>query len=152
MLPDPLTEQKTIQEQFVGTWKLVLFQRWLNAREYIYPWGTQIDGRLIYTADGFLSVQQMKLNRRTFLSDKNYIRAPEEAENAFDTYVAYTGRYSIHEDEAAVYHIADASLFPNWTGKALKRFYKFTGNRLTLVSHQVPVVDAVQLTWERLSL
>jgi hypothetical protein len=93
----------------------------------------------------------MKLNRRTFLSDKIYIRTPEEAEKGFDTYVAYTGRYRVNENEGTVYHIADCSLFPNWTGQALKRFYKFNGDRLTLTSHQTPVVDAVLLTWERLS-
>jgi hypothetical protein len=47
MLQENLTAQSSVQEQLVGAWKLVVFQRWLSGREFIYPWGTQIDGRLI---------------------------------------------------------------------------------------------------------
>ena len=58
-----------------------------------------------------------------------------------------------NEEEGTVTHHLEGSLFPNWVGTDLKRFFEFSGNQLKLSTLPMPMggqqVTGV-LLWERL--
>ncbi len=143
--------KEDIKARLVGTWKLVGYQRQFVGEEWVRPWGEEVDGRLIYTADGYLSVQQMRLGRPNFAASEYTSGTPDEVQAAFQGYVAYAGRYRLDEAEDAVWHIIECALFPNWIGLTMKRFYQLSDHRLILSSPppQSSTGFQARLTWER---
>jgi hypothetical protein len=76
----------------------------------------------------------------------------DERAQAAKSYLSYAGTYEIGDGE--VVHHVEVSLFPNWVGKALRRFYALEGDRLTLSTGPLLQAGAEQrfyLIWERAS-
>jgi hypothetical protein len=144
-----LEKSSGIKKKLVGSWKLVDYHRIMATGDKIYPWGKAVDGRLTYTSDGQLSVQQMKLDRTAFASGDGWNGTSAEIEEAFKGYLAYCGRYELHEEGGAVHHIIECCLLPHWVGLTLLRYYQFTDNRLTLTSAPTHDASIFSLTWER---
>ncbi len=119
---------------FVGAWHLVSYERRLEDGTVDYPLGQDLKGLLIYLENGNMSVQLMLANRTKFQSNDMWTGTAEEYRDAFTTYTAYFGRYTVHEDESFVEHHVDGSLFPNWSGGVQKRFVSFGEGTLTLSS------------------
>ena len=146
--------KSAIRAQFVGTWTLLAFEFRLSDGTVTYPMGKEATGMIIYDANGHMSVQMMRKDRPSFASGDQQKGTPEEIKTALEGYVAYFGDYVIDEDEQAVIHEAKGAMFPNWIGQDQKRFFEFSGDRLTLTT--VPIqIGGVQLTgtliWERQS-
>lgn len=94
----------------------------------------------------------MRPERPAFISNDLRKGTPEEVRAAFDGYVAYFGTYEVSEEEGTVTHNIRGSLFPNWIGQNQKRFFEFTGNRLTLKTAPIPTAETAVtgiLVWER---
>lgn len=142
---------KTVRQRLEGTWKLVIFQRLLPTGEWVDYWGEKVEGQLIYTADGYLSVQQMQPGRSVFAADAKVFGTTQEIVEAFKGYVAYSGRYEVDEEAGIVTHIVECSLFPNWVGQRLERVYQFSDIYLTLVTAPVRGSSQARLIWQRLS-
>jgi hypothetical protein len=78
---------------------------------------------------------------------------PEETKIGFEGYYGYCGSYEVNERERFIIHHLQLSWFPNWVETDQKRYFEFTGNRLTLKTPPVTVMGAVEvhsLVWERL--
>ena len=141
-----------VREKFVGTWTLVSFEFRLSDGTVSYPMGNQATGIIIYDANGHMSGQLMRTDRPSFASDDQQKGTPEEIKAAFEGYVAYFGDYVIDEDEKAVIHQTKGAMFPNLVGQDQKRFYEFSGDRLTLttVPIQIGGVHVIgTLIWKR---
>ena len=77
----------------------------------------------------------------------------EEQAEAFQTFLAYAGRYSFRGDR--VTHHIEISSIQNYVGKDLVRTVKFQGDQIILVTPPTPVngkVQTVELVWQRLPL
>ena len=139
-------------EQFVGTWKLASFESQRSSGEVTYPMGKDAVGMIMYDANGHMSVQVMRPDRPVFASSDRIKGTPAEIVPAFEGFIAYYGTYEVNEEEGIVTHHVEGSLFPNWVGIAHRRFFEFSGNRLTLSTPPIPLggeqVTAV-LIWER---
>ena len=140
------------KEQFIGSWKLVSSEFRRPDGEATYPMGRDAVGIIMYDASGHMSTQIMQPNRPTFASGDHLRGTPEEIKSAFSGYIAYYGTYEVNEEEGTVTHHVQGSLFPNWVGTALRRFFEFSGNRLILRTSPMPMggeqITGV-LTWER---
>ncbi len=91
--------------------------------------------------------------RANFASNDLLGASPEEAASAINTYAAYFGTYAVDEDEGTVTHTPVAALFPNWIGAPQKRWYEFSGNRLTLTTASLSVGGKTvqgRIVWERI--
>ena len=146
--------RSTLREKFVGTWTLKSFEFRLSDGTVTNPMGKEATGMLMYDAHGHMSAQMMRTGRPIFASGDQQKGTPEEIKAAFEGYIAYFGDYVIDVDEKAVIHRTKGAMFPNMVGQDQKRFYEFSGNRLTLTT--VPIqFGGVQitgvLTWERYS-
>ena len=142
-----------VKDKFVGVWKLVAVELKVAADgATIYPYSKDAVGMLTYDEHGHMSGQIMKPDRPLFVSGDIRNGTPEEIKAAFDGYTAYFGNYEIDEKEGTVTHRVLGSHFPNWVGQDQKRFFEFSGNRLTLRTPPIPTSGTtvtLVLVWER---
>ena len=114
----------------VGTWKLLSAIARNPNEDTVYPFGE--NGRLMYDTNGNVSVFIMKTGRSKFASDDPMGGTTEEIKEAFEGSSAYCGTYEIDEDKGTVTHHIEGDKFPNWEGTDQLRFFKLSGNQLTL--------------------
>jgi len=141
------------KEQFIGSWKLISSEFRRSDGEVSYPWGRDAVGIIMYDTDGNMAGQIMRPGRPEFVSKDHMKGTPSEIKSAFEGYIAYYGTYEVNEDENTVTHHVEGSLMPNMVGRAMRRFYEFSDNRLVLTTPAITVggqqVVGV-LIWERL--
>jgi hypothetical protein len=87
---------------------------------------------LIYEGSGHMSVQIMRDDRAP-LSSSDWQNIPaEEVKNAVEGFTSFFGRYEIDDANRTVIHHVEGHILPASVGKALKREFEFSGDRLTL--------------------
>ena len=85
------------REQFNGAWQLMAAEYRCTDGSVINPFGKNPSGLLIYSADGYLSVQVGRRDRKPFAVDDMASAAPEEIRAAFTSYFSYFGRFTVDE-------------------------------------------------------
>lgn len=139
---------------FVGVWRLLSIRDQADSGQaQEHPdFGPAVEGRLVYTASGHVSVNFMRRDRASWSSEES--PSARERADASRGYGAYAGRYTVEQAKTVVVHHVEVALIPNRVGRDLKRFYTFEGrDRLVL---KPPVFERdgrkVQrvLTWERI--
>ncbi len=141
-----------VKDGFVGVWNLVTAEFTWSSGEIADLYGRDAEGMLIYGPQGQMSVQIMRPHRPVFVSGDSRRGTTEEIKAAFEDYLAYFGTYTVDETEHTVTHHMRGSLFPNWAGQDLTRFFELSGDRLTL--RTPPMATAGKeftgvLVWER---
>jgi hypothetical protein len=134
-------------DAFVGAWRLICWEIALCDGTVVYPYGKDVVGYLIYTADGHMSAQIMDPDRRQ--SDPNFALESAAAQTlsdsdrarAYTTYLSYCGTYRVAGEN--VIHQVEAALIPSWTGSKQVRRFKFDKGCLILKS------GSHTLRWER---
>ena len=142
------------KNQFTGTWKLLACEFRKSDGHTDFPFGRDALGTIIYDASGNMAVQIFRADGPKFASGDMYSGTPEEVRAAFEGSLAYFGRYEVDEDAGTVTHHVVASTFPNWMGSDLKRYFVFSGNRLTLSTPPMLMAGAMitgVLVWERIA-
>ncbi len=137
----------TDSNPFVGTWKLISWEVTQPDGAIHYPYGKDVVGYLIYTADGYMSAVIMDPDRRQ--SDPNFPLETAGAQTlpdpdrvrAYSTYLSYCGTYTVEGD--TVTHRVKAGMIPSWTGSEQHRSFKFNQGCLIIGSGRH------KLTWER---
>jgi hypothetical protein len=132
---------------FVGTWRLVSWEVMQPDGTIHYPYGRDVVGYLIYTADGYMSAEIMDPDRRQ--SDPNFpleiataqtLPDPDRA-RAYSTYLSYCGTYTV-EGNTVTHHV-QAGLIPSWTGSEQLRPFRFNQGFLIIGAGNH------KLTWKR---
>lgn len=136
------------KKQLVGTWKFVADQL-LDSNYQVIKEDTAVDGLLIYTPEGKMSVQfSWKGSRANLVNDSimkqdgmstglglgNNTWSQDQARQLIDTYEAYFGDYQLDWDTHTVSHIISGSIRPDKAGIVKKRIFKLTGDTLMLRS------------------
>jgi hypothetical protein len=140
--------------RLVGVWRLeAIRDRSPDGRIQDHPdFGPDVDGLLVYTGSGHVSVQFMRRNRRPWQREDD----PTDAERveAARGYGAYAGRYEVDETAGAVLHHVETALIPNRAGVTLTRSFSFEAETLTLSpppSRRDGVEVLRTLVWRRLA-
>jgi len=139
-----------MSERFIGTWKLVSFEM-RSDDQVTYPLGKDPVGYLMYSYEGYMAASLMASKRQRFSSMDILKATTEEIVAAYDTYVAYCGKYEVTEDK--VTHLVEVSLFPNWVGGKQERFYKLEGDELILSTPPMIVGGKQQIShliWKKM--
>lgn len=138
----------TIQEKLVGTWKLISASSITRTGERnATTYGTGPVGLLTYSRHGRVTSLIAYGGRKALSMNAK----PEEQAEAFNTFLAYTGSYSLNGDK--VTHHIEISSIQNYVGKDLVRTIRFDEDRITLVTPPTMVngkFQSIELTWERL--
>src|SRR4051794_30715284 len=82
----------------IGTWRVLSFELRSDDGGTNYPFGPDPQGYLMYTPDGFMSWAVMRADRARFSTDDLLAGTIEEKIAAAETYIAYCGRYSAHDN------------------------------------------------------
>jgi len=145
--------------RFAGAWTLVKIERFDADGELLAPPIEDRLGYLIYDPAGYMGVTIMQPDRqcrtlqafacRTLQAYAGQ-RTPEEALAAYATYTSYFGRVTVNEAEGFLTHHLEGSLNTGGAGSDYKRFYTFSGNRLTLQPPASANGNKSELTWEKL--
>lgn len=135
---------------FQGTYELIEKYSIKTDGKKIHPWGKDVKGMLIYT-DTHVSAQ-LGVRVRKNLATLNFrdVKA-NEAQDAFISYIAYFGTYTVKD--GYVIHDVEQSLFPNWIGHKVKRYYKFDEDYLYLEAKEIAEITGLEKTvlfWKRL--
>lgn len=102
----------------VGVWSLVSWRQF-RGDQVVLPMGESPLGRLIYTSDGWLSVNIMRRERPHMVTGDFVDGSIAEKATAFEGYLGYTGRYEVRGEE--IVHRIDCASYPNWVGDAQVR-------------------------------
>jgi hypothetical protein len=115
------TVDLTLRQHLLGAWVLMSYIEYpIDGSPERYPFGEDAKGLLIYSSDGFMSVQLMPQDRRPFRSGDWFQATASELRNA-SAFVAYSGRFSVDEAAGKVTHEIAVSFFPNWIGRTQVR-------------------------------
>jgi hypothetical protein len=79
-------------------------------------------------------------------------RSPQEEQaEAFNTFLAYAGRYTLGDDK--ITHHVEISSIQNYVNKDMVRSFKLEGDRITLTTPPMAVngkIQTIELIWQRL--
>lgn len=124
---------------------------------YIFPYGTQPKGYLIYQADGKMATHLWDSSRNIAESnaEPDYFEKDSAAKMML-TYLSYSGDYKA--DQGAIDHSVCVSTNPNFINEDLIRYYRFSKQNLTLVTAPLTLKNNKQsqtntfskLVWEEI--
>jgi hypothetical protein len=142
-----------MHDRLVGTWKLVsASSSSASGERNDTPFGSSPAGLLTYTHDGRVTAM-ISYGGRKRLSSSDSLSAPvEEQAEAFSTFIAYAGRYTLDGDKV-IHHVEIASI-QDWVDPDLIRSIRFEGERIVLATP--PSLDGgkiltFELIWQRLA-
>jgi hypothetical protein len=137
-------------DKLVGTWKLVSTSSTAsNGDRNETPYGPSPLGFLAYSADGRVTALISNGGRKSLAFGGGTL---EEQAEAFKTFLAYAGRYTLTGDK--VTHHIEISSIQNYVGKDLVRSIKFQEDQITLVTPPTRMngkIQTVELIWQRLA-
>jgi len=136
----------------IGTWKLISCSGRSSSGKAFLPYGENPTGHLTYTSSGKVIVTLMSSSRTNFHSENLANVTVEEKAAAFDSFDAYSGSVIVDEIKGTVIHRIEAGRVPNWVGKEHVRYFKISGNNLTLLTTPFELSDEewqVEVIWER---
>jgi lipocalin-like protein len=141
------------RDEVLGTWELVSYTvRHGLSGAVIHPLSPDATGLLIYTADGYMSVQLMRPGRPEFDQPDTDGGTTEQAAAAAMGYLAYGGPFEVDEHTGVLRHEVNVSLLPNWLNQTQLRNGALDGNHLTLTGTSTSNDDtttAATLVWRR---
>ena len=136
-------------DKLVGTWRLVSASSTTKTGErYDTPYGASPVGLLTYTADGRMTALISNGGRMPISVGGGTV---EEQAEAFKTFFAYAGRYTLSPDK--VIHYVEISSIQSYVGKELIRSVTFRADQIILLTPPTRIngrVQTVELIWQRL--
>jgi Lipocalin-like domain len=139
-------------DKLVGTWKLISASlSTAGGERNDAPFGTSPTGFLTYTREGRMSAMISHGGRKPLSVGDSSLAAAEEKAEAFSTFTAYAGRYTL--TEGRVIHHVEISSLQNWANTDLIRLVQFHGDRIILATLPTETNGKIQtweLVWERM--
>lgn len=143
------SETQVTPNRLLGTWRLVgAVSTTTEGERNENPYRTNPLGLLTYSPAGRV-MALISFGDRKPLSMR---AGAEEKAEAFDTFLAYAGRYSVNGEK--VIHHVEISSIQNYVNRDLTRTVRFDGDRMTLITPPTSVsgkVQVLELTWQRWS-
>lgn len=115
----------------VGTWVLSAADKLLPDGTRTSDYGNNPRGLVIFTADGYYSLQIYRADRMKFSSGDKLKGTPEEYKEAIVGMSVHFGRYTVDPVKNTITFQIDRSGFPNWDGLTTTRPYELKGDELS---------------------
>jgi hypothetical protein len=115
----------------VGTWVLVKAEKLLPDGTRVSDYGENPHGLVVFTADGYYSVQIYRADRAKFASGDKTKGTPEEYKEAALSTSVHFGRYAVDTAKHTITFYIDRSSFPNQDDTTQVRAYEYDGKELS---------------------
>lgn len=144
----------SIKNEIIGTWELLSYiEVPVNGLDSSFPFGKTPKGLLLYSPDGYMSVQISVSDESRYRSDDRIHPSTEESQKRVKGYLAFSGKYKIDNRHAHVVYDIESSFFPNWEGTRQVRKLDFEGDILFQKSVEPILSDGrmvhAYMTWKR---
>jgi hypothetical protein len=142
----------TIRERLVGAWGLVSFEGTMADGRIISPMGRGAQGHIVYSDNGFVSVNLSRADRVLTGEDSRFdVRSDSDVAGVSRGYMAYSGPFEVDEERAVARHHFDLCLDPALIDTLQERHVRFFDDKLELSVRQAPGVSIPSaLVWIRL--
>ena len=118
--------------RFAGTWRLLESFSDRPSGRVPFPLGREVSGRINYDLAGNMAAQLMGAGRVPFSSRNPQEVANAEYRDAFQSYTAYFGTYTIDVAAGSVTHHVQGATVPNWPGNDQLRYFELKDDLLIL--------------------
>ena len=122
---------KSTSQSITGTWALTGAERLLPDGTRVSDYGPNPHGLVIFTGDGYYSVQIYRAERKKFSSGDKLKGTPEEYKDASLSMSVHFGRYTIDEAKGTITFHIDRAGFPDWDDTTQVRAYELKGDELS---------------------
>lgn len=119
------------EPSIVGTWILTGAEKQLPDGTRVSDYGPSPHGLIIFTADGYYSVQIYRAERTKFASGDKFKATPEEYKDASLGMSVHFGRYSVDPVKHTITFKIDRSSVPNLDDTTAVRPYELKGDELS---------------------
>jgi len=151
-----LAQQKSIKDQLVGAWTLLLDDGVKADGTQVPQFGPNPVGTLIFTPNGRYSLQIMRVvNRAPFASNDRLTGTGDENKAVAQGTISHFGTYTVDEAAKTINFRIEGSSFPNWENTNQKRLV--TAVTDDVLTYQNPTSSTpgqaftrAELVWKRL--
>ena len=115
----------------IGTWTLAAADKLLPDGTRVQDYGPSPHGLVIFTADGYYSLQIYRAERMKFSSGDKFNGTPEEYKDVSLSMSVSFGRYSVDPIKHTITFKRDRSSVPNLDDKTAEEPYELKGDELS---------------------
>jgi Lipocalin-like domain len=120
----------SIEDQIVGTYRLVSMEHYAEDGEVGRPFGDNPKGYLIYTPERYMTAILMCSDRPNFAAGDILDATEAERVAAFASASAFAGSWEVIDNQ--IIHHLDVTTYPNWTGTDQPRHFEVSETHFTL--------------------
>ena len=124
-------KEKEQETSIVGTWTLTAAEKLLPDGKRLPDYGPNPHGLVIFTTDGFYSVQIYRAERMKFASGDKASGTAEEYKDASIGMSVHFGRYRVDPAKHTITFEIDRSSVPNIDDTTAVRAYELKGDELS---------------------
>lgn len=146
-LPRPELSEAEAIAKLIGGWEL---ERWTTFHadgSESYPFGTDANGLIMYSADGHMSCHLAMANRPLLDAPTVFDVPDAEYGKSLRAYSGYFGTFSVDADAGVVTHHVTGAWYPNFAAVDQPRRFAFAGDLLYLEAEVGD--DLVRIAWRR---
>jgi Lipocalin-like domain len=151
-----LAQQKSIKDQLVGAWTLLLDDGVKSDGTQIPIFGPNPVGTLIFTPNGRYSLQIMRVvNRAPFASNNRDTGTADENKAVAQGTLSHFGTYTVDEAGKTINFRIEGSSFPNWENTSQKRLVTALTDEVLMYRNPTSSTPGqafthTELVWKRL--
>ena len=146
---DAGAQQKTLQQQLIGTWLAVSVVATRPDGTKIDSFGQNVKGMQIFDSNGRVVIVLMRSDLPKFVSNNRETGTAEENKAVVQGSSTLFGTYSVDEAAKSVSIQIEVATFPNWTGTTQKRIIAISGDELTVTGFTGTLGGAPVSKWRR---
>jgi hypothetical protein len=152
LLPgNALSAQKSLEEQLVGTWKIVSVNNTRPDGSIEKIFGPNPKGIAVFDARGNTAIILMRSGRPKFAANNRDLGTPEEFKTTVQGTHAYFGTYSVIEAEKTLVFHNEGNTFPNQEGVDTKRLISISGDEFRWTTPNPSVGGRSEAVWKRVN-
>ncbi len=147
-----IAQQKSIKDQLVGSWTLLLDDNIKDDGTHVPSYGPNPEGSLIFTADGHYSLQIARYGRPAFASKDRLTGTANENKAAITGMISHFGTYAVDQTGKTITFRIEASSFPNWDGTTQKRAVTAVTDEVLTYNNPAPTTSGyvrAELAWKK---
>jgi hypothetical protein len=149
-----VAQQKSIKDQLVGAWTLLLVDGVKDDGTHVAEFGPNPDGVLMFSPNGHYSLEIMRASLPKFASNDREKGSADENKAVVQGTITHFGTYTVNDGDKSVSFRVESSSFPNWDGtKQTRQITALTDDVLTYnvpnPSGAATGINHVELVWRR---